>query len=594
MGLPWWKRDPNRYLAELEAANHMPGFHRISTAERVVLCGPVDVDGTVHTVRVEYTDEFPLTAPRVFEIHPQTGERLPWPLPYHIYPNDQALCLYTLGQGDRGWRPEYTLADILERYSELRRTANAALALNEADSTPLAPIPQNNPLLKVVLPKDLWEFCAKGGEWGLLQCHTVFAEQSRIVVTLVRAKTKNKRAVIRPTDAAALIPPAAALLPPAEGLWLRVPKGWARGPLLTHEKRHSVLRKLPAQQRELIKGGAPALLIDGEAPEQCAGWLAHEGTPQGHAVLQVDVMDPIERIFCRVDGKLSGRKALQSLTVVMVGLGSLGSHVALHLAKAGVSKFDLFDPDVLELENVTRHIGNLQQIGHSKTRIVGAAILGVNPSAQVTATRGSVPFDSVNAGAITEFRTVYAQPGTLMVVTTAIDSVERSINRLAVEAKAPVVFGSVIGAGEVGRIFRVIPGKTPCYECILAAQEHHPEKFPRFGDHDAAGVPAPYRQGGIPALGMDVEIIANFTARMALQTLGRMTDDLGIADAGADHLLWSNNNTEHFDHPLQLRTESYPMNPDCPICGQRAETSTDSVAASRARISDLELQLTRP
>ena len=74
-----------------------------------------------------------------------------------------------------------------------------------------------------------------------------------------------------------------------------------------------------------------------------------------------------------------------------------------------------------------------------------------------------------------------------------------------------VLFGSGyagLGQAEHGRVFRVLPRKTPCLQCILQAQADDSQRHPSFKGQET-GVAA-YRQPGIPGLGMDIDQAAHF------------------------------------------------------------------------------------
>ncbi|AVQ99802.1 hypothetical protein OBCHQ24_12550 [Oceanobacillus iheyensis] len=53
--------------------------------------------------------------------------------------------------------------------------------------------------------------------------------------------------------------------------------------------------------------------------------------------------------------RTGGNTGLSDKHVAIVGVGSIGSEVAMKFAKAGVNKISLIDPDFLELDNVHRH-----------------------------------------------------------------------------------------------------------------------------------------------------------------------------------------------------------------------------------------------
>ncbi|WP_261984021.1 HesA/MoeB/ThiF family protein [Pseudomonas aeruginosa] len=77
----------------------------------------------------------------------------------------------------------------------------------------------------------------------------------------------------------------------------------------------------------------------------------------------LDVLDRTE-IHSR---DLSGTaQRLKDAHVVCVGVGSLGSTVAMQLARSGVGRLTLIDPDTLEAPNLGRHVLGTDELGRSK------------------------------------------------------------------------------------------------------------------------------------------------------------------------------------------------------------------------------------
>ena len=79
-----------------------------------------------------------------------------------------------------------------------------------------------------------------------------------------------------------------------------------------------------------------------------------------------------------------GQRKIQNANVLIVGVGGLGSPVALYLAAAGVGTLHLVDADVVSLSNLGRQIlYNTTHIGKSKVEIARQVLKDLNPDVQV-------------------------------------------------------------------------------------------------------------------------------------------------------------------------------------------------------------------
>lgn len=78
-------------------------------------------------------------------------------------------------------------------------------------------------------------------------------------------------------------------------------------------------------------------------------------------------------------------KSLEKSRVVMVGVGSLGSTVALQLARSGVGELILIDPDILESANLGRHVLGTDDLAQSKAAALAKKITHDLPTVKVTA-----------------------------------------------------------------------------------------------------------------------------------------------------------------------------------------------------------------
>ena len=82
----------------------------------------------------------------------------------------------------------------------------------------------------------------------------------------------------------------------------------------------------------------------------------------------------------------AGIKRLSDATVVVVGLGGVGSFAFEALVRAGVGHMVIIDHDVIEESNINRQLVAVQStLGKPKTVVAQAHALDINPSIDITA-----------------------------------------------------------------------------------------------------------------------------------------------------------------------------------------------------------------
>lgn len=87
-------------------------------------------------------------------------------------------------------------------------------------------------------------------------------------------------------------------------------------------------------------------------------------------------------VFSRNTGILESDIMLRT-GAILIGCGSVGSLVALELAKAGVGRFLLIDNDIIGYHNICRHQCGVFDVGKYKTEAIKERILQINPQAKV-------------------------------------------------------------------------------------------------------------------------------------------------------------------------------------------------------------------
>ena len=223
-----------------------------------------------------------------------------------------------------------------------------------------------------------------------------------------------------------------------------------------------------------------------------------------------------------------GQEKLLASRVLIVGLGGLGSPVAMYLAASGVGNLVLVDYDRVDLTNLQRQIVHAtERVGQDKTTSAAQGLAALNPGVRVTTIN-----QKLEGAALEE----QVQQVDAVVDTTDNFASRFAINAACMRAGKPLVSGAVVRfEGQVA----VFPPGGPCYRCLYA----------EGGGPDEAcatlGVLA-------PAAG----IIGSIQAVETLKLL------LGIGQTLAGRLLL-------FDAlNMEWREIRLRKDPLCPVCGE--------------------------
>ena len=81
--------------------------------------------------------------------------------------------------------------------------------------------------------------------------------------------------------------------------------------------------------------------------------------------------------------KAEKQEKLKNARVAVAGLGGLGSHVSIALARLGVGHLRLIDYDVVDITNIFRQCYLLRHIGQYKTDCLKTQIAEINPYIKV-------------------------------------------------------------------------------------------------------------------------------------------------------------------------------------------------------------------
>ncbi|MBU0501263.1 MAG: molybdopterin-synthase adenylyltransferase MoeB [Gammaproteobacteria bacterium] len=226
---------------------------------------------------------------------------------------------------------------------------------------------------------------------------------------------------------------------------------------------------------------------------------------------------------------IEGQERLLDSRVLIIGMGGLGSPVAIYLAAAGVGRLSLVDHDRVELSNLQRQIAHsAEDIGVAKVESARAAIHRINPECQTRL------FQEKADPALLD----RLLPGLDLVVDACDNFATRfAINQACVRHGVPLVSGAAVRwEGQI----TVFSGKAGegCYRCL------YPEDGEDENTCSTTGVASPL-----------VGIIGSLQAMEAIKVLTGAGEPLFSRLLAYDGLAatW---------RTLRLRSD-----PQCPVCG---------------------------
>ena len=145
-------------------------------------------------------------------------------------------------------------------------------------------------------------------------------------------------------------------------------------------------------------------------------------------------------------------------SVLLVGLGGLGSPAALYLAAAGVGRLLLNDFDRVDPSNLQRQILYSEaSVGKPKTEAAAAAVVTLNPHCSVEALEGRLDAALLSA--------------TVSRVDVVLDGSDNfgtrfAVNQACVQSKKPLVSGAALRYEGQLTVFDTRVAASPCYACL--------------------------------------------------------------------------------------------------------------------------------
>jgi molybdopterin-synthase adenylyltransferase len=158
------------------------------------------------------------------------------------------------------------------------------------------------------------------------------------------------------------------------------------------------------------------------------------------------------------DVDIDGQEKLLAARVLIIGLGGLGSPVAMYLAAAGVGHLILADFDRVDLSNLQRQIAHTtDRIGETKVESAAQTLRALNPEVKITC----IPL-------VLDVDALAVQIANVDVVVDCCDNFTTrfAVNAACVAAKVPLVSGAAIRLEGQVAVFDARNPDGPCYRCL--------------------------------------------------------------------------------------------------------------------------------
>ncbi|MBC8462998.1 HesA/MoeB/ThiF family protein [Candidatus Bathyarchaeota archaeon] len=224
------------------------------------------------------------------------------------------------------------------------------------------------------------------------------------------------------------------------------------------------------------------------------------------------------------------QRKLKESTVCIVGVGGLGSPVAIQLASMGVGTLRLIDNDIVEMSNLQRqHLYGVDQVGLPKVEAAAHRLRGLNPFIRID----PVPM------MVTPFNAEELIDGSDVVIGSLDMMAPRySLNRACQRLGIPFIHGAALAYN--GTVSTILPAKTACLECFQ-------------GGIDDSEMPTCATVGVHPAiLGIVGSLVVAETVRIIIGQEPNLADKLMFLDL-----------EDHSFETINLRKAE-----NCPVCGE--------------------------
>lgn len=243
-------------------------------------------------------------------------------------------------------------------------------------------------------------------------------------------------------------------------------------------------------------------------------------------------------------------KNISEATVLIVGLGAVGSWVSANLAQSGIGNIVLMDADVVDVTNLHRQFGyNENDIGKKKIDVLENRLRQYNPELKVIKSESYLDKNSLHKFDDIKIDLIINCADKPNVDTTSLWIGEYAMNRC---------IPHIIGGGYnlhlslIGQT--VIPGRTACVNCFRKKLEEENKIDPKKVKKLAV------KNRKVGSFGPMCSMIASMIGMEAIKILSKQITPVNINRRGEFNI-----------YTMELQYKTYERRKDCEWCGENGK-----------------------
>jgi molybdopterin/thiamine biosynthesis adenylyltransferase len=220
------------------------------------------------------------------------------------------------------------------------------------------------------------------------------------------------------------------------------------------------------QVKVLTESDISVAMVIGDAASARAWWVYSRQDGQRDVIPYLTIEMPDDR-----SARLPPSYAdLAGKSVGLVGCGSLGSKIAVSLARAGVGSFVLVDDDIVTLGTLVRQDYPLEHVGAHKVDALSARLKSISPSVAVKVRRiklGGQEAANTTSSVLHQFSEC-----DIIIDGTANPKVFNLCGAVSTARRKPMVWAEVLAGGIGGFVGRARPDQDPPPQLVRRQLAH--------------------------------------------------------------------------------------------------------------------------